>query len=407
MNQAHRPSERPTAEPREKAPHEKTHEPSHDLKAAAQNNHTAKPHPEQEVVAVRIADPDPDDISEALWPLLIRVSTVGMFFVVAIAALYFARSIVMPVVAALIVGITLSPIQKRASDFKIPPVLTALLLVALFLGAVYVASLLIVGPATEFITQARAPGESLKEKLHWLDRPLGAVRNLKQALGESTGDKVPVVKLDTSLAGMVAPVLGILTPAVTELLVFLGTLLFFLVSIDRLRRQLVTFFSSRDGRLRALRIWNDIEHNLITYLATVSVINFGLGIATALMLFAIGFPNAPAFGVLAFMLNYAPYIGPAVLVLTLFAVGVVTTPTLGSALLAPALFVTIATIEGQFITPSVIGHRLTLSPLLVFLALAFWSWLWGPFGTLMATPLLIVALVVLIHAFPHEDKALP
>jgi predicted PurR-regulated permease PerM len=199
----------------------------------------------------------------------------------------------------------------------------------------------------------------------------------------------------------------IVTPALTELVVFFGTLLFLLVGVNRMRRQLIAFFGSRDARRTVVRIWRDVEQSLITYLATVTVINVGLGAVTALMLFLLGFPNPLAFGALIAVLNYVPYIGSAVFVAILFLVGLVALPSLGGALLAPALFVGLATMEGQFITPSVVGHRLTMSPFLVFLALAFWTWLWGPLGTFLATPILIISLVVLGHLFPQDDNALP
>jgi len=164
---------------------------------------------------------------------------------------------------------------------------------------------------------------------------------------------------------------------------------------------------TRDARRRVVRIWNDVEQNLVTYVGTVTIINAGLAVATTAMLYAVGFPNPLAFGALTFVLNYAPYIGPAAMIVTLTTVGLVTYPTVGGALLAPALFLAITTVEGQVITPSIIGHRLTLSPFLVFLALAFWTWLWGPFGTFMATPLLIVSLVALEHIFPRDETTLP
>ena len=106
-----------------------------------------------------------------------------------------------------------------------------------------------------------------------------------------------------------------------------------------------------------------------------------------------------AFGILTAALNYIPYIGAAVVVAILFVVGLVVSSTIGGALLAPALFVAIATVEGQIITPSIVGHRLTMSPFAVFLSLAFWAWLWGPLGAFLAAPLLIVGMVILNHLF--------
>ena len=106
-------------------------------------------------------------------------------------------------------------------------------------------------------------------------------------------------------------------------------------------------------------------------------------------------------------LNYIPYIGAACMTLILLGIGLVTFPSLGYALAPPAAFVAVATIEGQFITPTVLGHRLTLNPLMVLLALAFWAWLWGPLGAFLAVPLTIVGLVTLHHLFPPDESKLP
>jgi predicted PurR-regulated permease PerM len=107
------------------------------------------------------------------------------------------------------------------------------------------------------------------------------------------------------------------------------------------------------------------------------------------------------------LLNYIPYIGPACMALILLAVGLVTFPTLGHALLPPAAFVALTTLEGHIITPTVLGRSLTLNPLAVFLALAFWTWMWGPMGAFLSVPLLIVALVIFGHLFPSDDIKLP
>ncbi len=112
-------------------------------------------------------------------------------------------------------------------------------------------------------------------------------------------------------------------------------------------------------------------------------------------------------GILAMVLNYIPYIGAACMTVILFGVGLVSFPSLAFAFAPPAAFVALATIEGQFITPAVLGHRLTLNPLAVLLALAFWSWIWGPMGTFLAVPLTIMGLVTLHHLFPPDESKLP
>lgn len=355
---------------------------------------------------VEVTSPSPPD-SDVAWQSFSHIAIVGMAALAAIAALYFGRSIIMPVAAALIVGITLSPLQKLAAAHRMPPAITGALLVLVFFGLLYVVATVLINGVSEWLARGPELGEIVKQKFRWLEGPLATFRQATKAMSETGGTAAPTVAVETGTATIATQALSVITPAVSEFIVFFGTLLFFLLGIDKLRRQLITHFETRAARLRVVRIWNDIEQNLIAYLSTVSVINLGLGTVTALMLWVIGFPNPLAFGALAFVLNYVPYVGPAVLIATLFAVGLIAMPSLGGALLAPALFVAIATVEGHFITPSIVGKRLTLSPFLVFLALAFWTWLWGPVGTLMATPLLIVSLVVLSHLFPREETVLP
>src|SRR5262249_33649059 len=111
--------------------------------------------------------------------------------------------------------------------------------------------------------------------------------------------------------------------------------------------------------------------------------------------------------VLGFILNFIPYLGALLMELILLAVGLVTFPTLTQALVAPVLYLAFTTLEGHFVTPTIMGRRLTLSPLLIFFALVFWTWLCGPVGACLAVPILIMMLVASSHLFPDEDPALP
>ncbi len=159
--------------------------------------------------------------------------------------------------------------------------------------------------------------------------------------------------------------------------------------------------------MRTLRILNDVEHNLTSYLSVVTVINFMVGIAAGVIAYLVGLPNPIAWAVLGFLLNFVPYLGALIMEVILLAVGLVTFATLGHALLAPLLYLAFTTVEGHFVTPAIMGKHLLLNPLTVFLALVFWTWLWGPVGALLAVPILIVALVAITHIFPKEEPALP
>ena len=153
---------------------------------------------------------------------------------------------------------------------------------------------------------------------------------------------------------------------------------------------------------------NDIEKHLTGYLVVVSIINATLGIIVGIGAFLLDFPNPAIFGLAAAVLNYIPYVGPAVMVV-IFCSALASSPFRRSVMLclAPLGFVALATAEGHFITPTIVGRRITLNPLLVFLALAFWTWLWGPIGAFLAAPLSIVGVVVFNHLFPQDDAKLP
>ena len=349
-------------------------------------------------------EPKPVESVEDIWAPAAQMATVGIFLLLLGIALYFCHAILVPVVAALVVGMTLAPIVKAAARRQVSPWIPAVMLAFGFVAAAGGAASLLAGPVRQGISKAPEIGARIKEKLYVLDRPLAALRELQDVLLPSSGSGVAV---EPSQLSMVTPVIAFVTPAVAQLTLFFVTLVFFLATQIDFRRYIVSFFTTREAKLRFIRIANDIENNLASYLATVTAINFGLGVAVGIGAWLLGLPSPVIFGILAMMLNYIPYIGAGCVTLIMFGVGLVTFESLGYALVPPAAFVALATIEGQFITPAVLGHRLTLNPLAVLLALAFWSWLWGPMGTLLATPLTIMGLVTLHHLFPADESKLP
>jgi predicted PurR-regulated permease PerM len=307
------------------------------------------------------------------------------------------------VVAALVIGTTLAPIVKAAARRRISPWATAIALGTLLLALAGTALTLVARPVSEWVTRAPEIGAAIKQKLYVLDRPLAALRELQEVVMPS-GNAVAV---EPSQWGMVTPVVAFVTPAVVEATLFFVTLIFFLATQINFRRYVASFFTTRDGKLRYIRIANDIEEHLATYITTVTIINFGLGVVVAIGAWLFGLPNPIILGLVTMALNYVPYIGAACTTVILLGVGLVTFPSIGYALVPPAAFVGVATIEGQFVTPTVLGHRLTLNPLAVLLALAFWAWLWGPIGAFLAVPLTIIILVTMTHLFPPDESKLP
>jgi predicted PurR-regulated permease PerM len=351
--------------------------------------------------------PLPDSAAEQ--PPLIRrqevvaISLVGLLAIATVAVLYFARAFFLPVVMAFVVGTMLSPAAGFLERFRIPRAVGAVVIVTAVtaLGAFILG--LIASPAIEWSSRLPELAARLKDKLHIFDRPLALWHELQTMLGGSDAlSSLHMPKFD-----WVQPTLEFLSPTFTEGLLFLVTLVLFIASWKDLRRSLIMTFGDRAWRLRTLRILNEIEEHLGSYLMTVTVINAGVGIATGLICVVTGMPNPAGLGALAATLNFVPIIGPVAMFAVLVIVGLVAFPTLGAALMAPLLFAVMTFLEGHFITPTIIGRRLALNALAVLLALAFWTWLWGPMGAFLSSPLLIVALILKEHLMPDETPQLP
>jgi len=350
-----------------------------------------------------INDPKPIAHVSTVWRTASQAAAIGIFIILFVAALDLARAMLLPATSAFVIGLMLGPLSARAKAYGIPSMITAIVLWLLVVVVFYGVIILLSAPALDWIGKAPEIGRIIKEKLQVLEQPLSALQDLRNAIlpqGENS-------RFGFDIANFVQPALIVVTPAIGQIFIFFGTLFFFLLGRARLRHVLVILFENHDSRLRTLKIINDVERNLTNYLSVVAVINFVVGLGACLIAYFIGLPNPVAWGVLAFILNFIPYIGALIMEAVLLAVGLVTFPTLIQALIAPVLYFGFTTLEGHFITPSIMGRRLALNPLTVFLALIFWTWLWGPIGAFLAVPLLIVALVAINHLFPQEERVLP
>jgi predicted PurR-regulated permease PerM len=334
---------------------------------------------------------------------VVAFALVALLIICLVAVLYVAKAFFLPVVMAFVVGTMLSPAASFLERHRIPRAVAALLIVtAVGAGIAFMVGL-ISAPLMEWSTRLPELGSLLKEKLHVFDRPLALWQELQTMLGGSdTLSTLQMPKVD-----WVQPTLEFLSPTFTEFLLFFATLILFIASWRDLRRALIMTFGHRGARLQMLRILNEIEVHLGNYLLTVTLINTGVGIATGVTCALAGMPNPAGLGALAATLNFVPIIGPIAMFAVLVIVGIIALPTLGAGLLAPLAFAGITFMEGHFITPTIIGRRLALNALAVFLMLAFWTWLWGPMGSFLASPLLIVALILKEHLVPDDSPQLP
>lgn len=365
------------------------------------------PHSERQPSNGSEGTPVPDSKAEA--PPVIRRAEIVAFALVAlliicvVAVLYVAKAFFLPITMAFIVGTMLSPAANLMERYLIPRALAAVLIVTAVGGAVTFMIGLIASPVMEWSNKLPELGSRLKDKLHVFDRPLALWQELQGMLGGSdTLSTLQMPKFE-----WVQPTLEFVSPTFTEFLLFIATLILFIASWRELRRAMIMNFDDRPVRLRTMRILNEIEEHLGNYLLTVTMINVGVGTATGIICAVTGMPNPAGLGALAATLNFIPIIGPVAMFVILIVVGLVAFPTIGTGLLAPAAFAVVTFLEGHFITPTIVGRRLALNALAVFIALAFWTWLWGPMGAFLSSPLLIVALIVKEHLMPVNSPQLP
>jgi predicted PurR-regulated permease PerM len=334
---------------------------------------------------------------------VVAFALVSLLVICVVAVLYVAKAFFLPVVMAFVVGTMLSPAAGFLERYRIPRSVSAVLIVtAVGASAAFIVGL-ISSPLMEWSNRLPELGSLLKDKLHVFDRPLALWHQLQTMLGGSDGlSSLQMPKFD-----WVQPTIEFLSPTFSEFLLFFAILVLFIASWRDLRRALIMTFADHAARLRTLRILNEIEGHLGGYLITVTMINLGVGAATGIICAVTGMPNPAGLGALAATLNYFPIIGPVAMFVILTVVGVIAFSTIGAGLIAPLAFVGIIFLEGHFITPTIIGRRLELNALAVFMALAFWTWLWGPMGGFLSSPLLIVALVLKDHLMPADSPQLP
>ena len=352
-------------------------------------------------------DPTPLADPSVFWRALAQGATILMGVLALGAFLYLASKLVVPVLTAIVVGMTLGPVIRYATDRGVPAWVMALMVLVLLIAATNLAIVTLAQPVTEMLGRAPELGSAIKDKLQLLDRPLAALYELQSALGLGVGHGMEV-----NNSRVIEGVVTVVTPAAVQfamqLVLFFGTLFFYIIGRAEFRKYAVNWFAHREARLRALKILNDIEDNMGGYLIVVTAINLSLGVVTTIMAYLLGLPAPLLWGALAFGLNYIPYVGPAIMYVLLFVIGLLAYPTFLGALLPPGIFMLITLIEGQFLTPAIVGRQvLSIHPLSIFLGIAFWAWLWGPMGAFLATPIMIAGSVIYDHVYPQEKADLP
>ncbi len=353
--------------------------------------------------------PEDDDgpLIDQRWRRASEISTIGIFIIALTWAAYVASPVLLPVIVAWVLATIVLPVVKwlEARGFSR---VTAAMLVTLTLAVLLVAMLtLLSNPITVWIGRAADVRNIIQTKLQGISEPFSAIEAIRKALqsmgGGGTG---PVIHVEQQ-SNVVVTAFTVVTPAVSQFVLCIGALIFYLVFQQRIRSASVLMLRERESRLAMLKTLTEIDENMTVYFSTFALVNVCLGIATFFLALAVGLPNPLLWAVVAALLNFVPYLGPAVVIASLALAGLLTFSTLGQALTAPLVFIAIVSVEGQFITPTLMGRQLELNPFAVFLAIAFCAWLWGPVGAFVAVPLLLALTLAFSRLVSEERPELP
>ena len=304
-------------------------------------------------------------------------------------SLYFARDFLIPIVFALLLNFLLSPLIRLLVRFRIQPPVGAALVVALLITGVGGAIYQLAGPAQRWAASAPESFGRAQIKLKRIIRPFQQVqRNVEEAAdaaGGQTGKAPVVVQSGPSLGSRLFGTTQRLVAGMLEVFILLY---FLLAGGDLFLQKLIKVLPHFGDKVKAVEIARATEAAVSAYLSTALLVNIAEGVVVALVFWMIGMPNIVLWGTLVACLEFVPYLGALTAVVVFTLAGLSAFPDLPHALLVPGAFLAINMVQANLATPLLLGHRLTLNPVAIFVGLAFFFWIWGVPGAFLAVPLL-------------------
>ena len=326
---------------------------------------------------------------------LVVLMAVGLFlalpFVLSIGSVVF-----LPLVTAIILTIVLSPLADRLAQIGLPNFLASFAALLVFLGIVALALTAVLRPALSLFVEVPAMIDrigahfsELQGSLAWLSR-----LNAQVARIVGSGESQQVVLAGPTMLEQLA----FATPTVVLEVLLTFLMAFFMIEARvRMRRRLLLERQHFGASLKAARVMREVQDRVAAYILTVALINLGVGVIVTLAAWALGMPSPVMWGGLAALLNFLPYVGPLAMVvlLTLFGLGTADAPLVG--LIPAAAYLGLHAVESNLVTPAILGARFTMNPVLILLALSYFSWIWGVTGALLSVPILLTVTALIDH----------
>lgn len=313
----------------------------------------------------------------------------GLVLLFVLAALYFTHDLILPFTLALLLNFILRPPVQALKIVKIPESIGAAIIVLALVGGIVYAVITLSGPTVTWVSK-------MPESLHKIERRVGFLNTTASGLNQAIDE---LEKMTTPGSEETAEV-AVKGPGISKS-VFSGTwnilgkggimfvlLYFLLASGDLLLLRFVELSPNLSSKKRIVDIARAIESHISRYFFTITIINLTEGMCLAIGLYFIGMPDPVLWGVMAALLIYVPYIGPAVGILAVTVAAFLSFGSLGKILAAPAIYIGLEILQGYIITPMILGARFEINPLIIMVWLIFWGWMWGIIGLILAFPML-------------------
>jgi predicted PurR-regulated permease PerM len=337
----------------------------------------------------------PPRVSRATIAELRSFAITGLFVLAVFYTLHLGKEFFLPIALALFLAMLLRPVVLWLRRLHIPAPIAPALVLGLLVAGVGVGLYQAWEPGMEWVTRAPTDLRKLETKVRRLLRPVQDVTRTAQQvdqIADVTG-KGDTQSVEIKHASLTESIFGGAKEIAAGALIVLVLSYFFLASGDQLMRKLPRVLPRAHAE-RIVVIMGETESQISRYLLAVTVINLCVGAITAGIMAALGMPTPLLLGLIAAAVNYIPYFGPAAMAALLSMVALISFDEPAKALIAPALYLSVHALETNFITPHLLGRRLPLNPLAIFLGFLFWWWIWGVAGAALAVPIVVAIKII-------------
>ena len=348
--------------------------------------------------------PDPD-IEKTKASIETRGGAAASLMILAVLAtlytLYFTRDFLLPIVFAILLNFLLSPLVRKLGRIHIPAPLGAGIIVLAVIGLLGLGSYELSGPIEGWAASAPETLKASEAKLGKLVRPLQrAGRTAEQvanAASATGGGQPKMTQVVVQGPSLLARAFGTTQRAIASLLEVLILLYFLLAAGDLFLQKLIKVLPNSEEKHKAVQIAREVESSISTFLMTTAIVNVCEGAVVTGVMYLWGMPSPILWGALVAVFEFIPYLGALAMVVILAIAAITTYDNVAHALLIPASFLLINMVQGNLISPFLLGHRLSLNPVVIFVGVAFWFWIWGVPGAFIAVPLLATLKIFCDH----------